>query len=206
LITVRAQTVINFDAIPGMSNSPGAAIPVASQISNQFAASGVLFSSGSGAGLIAAVNLGVNHATSGAIGVGGATLNTTLTYSGDPLLVARFVNPADGLTPFVTNFVSVRGDLIGVGGTITIRGFSIANALLGTFSAPDANGTLLSLSVPNIHRVEITGTGNVAYDDFTFNAPTAPIAAAAPEPGSLALLALTGLPVVGAVVRRRRTA
>lgn len=32
-----------------------------------------------------------------------------------------------------------------------------------------------------------------------------PVAAAAPEPGSLALIALTGLPMVGALVRRRRS-
>jgi hypothetical protein len=50
-----------------------------------------------------------------------------------------------------------------------------------------------------------TGPAN-RYDAGTFEFIPATIGTTAPEPGSLALLALTGLPVVGAVIRRRRAA
>jgi hypothetical protein len=50
-----------------------------------------------------------------------------------------------------------------------------------------------------------TGPAN-RYDAGTFEFIPATIGTTAPEPGSLALLALTGLPVVGAVIRRRRSA
>jgi hypothetical protein len=206
-----AQTlfVIPFEGGPGMPNSPGnTTVPVECRISNQFAFVGVLFSSGAGADYIAAVDLGTNHATSGTIGVGGATLTNTLTYSGSPLLLARFVDPLNPGNPFVTNLVSVRGDLQSAGATISMRAFNVANVLIGSVSAPDEGGTLLSINATGIHRVEIDGTGTVAYDDFSFHAPSAPSAsAAAPEPASLAMLALSaigGLPLVGAVVRRRR--
>jgi hypothetical protein len=201
--SASAQTTLDFDSLTGMANSPGSSIPVASQLSNQFLASnGVLFTSGTGSSFAAVVVLGAGHATSGVNGIGGATAAGDLTYSGNGFIAAGFFNPADGVSPFVTDSVSVRGDLIPAGGSIALRAFDAFNNLLGSDVQTDTGGNTLSVNFPGIHRVEIDGSGNVAFDDFTYGdiAP-AGVGANAPEPGTLFLI----LPaVIGGLLIRRR--
>ncbi len=67
--------VLSFDSLPGMPNTPGGAIPGASQLSAQFVSDGVLFSSS--APFAAVVSIGVNHATSGANAIGGSVAPAT---------------------------------------------------------------------------------------------------------------------------------
>lgn len=190
---------INFESFAGdaMLNSPGSTVPVAAQISNQFLASdGVSFSSGGG--YLAAVELGTGT-FSGHIGVGGTTSTGQLTYSGD-YFIATFFNPANLLELGVTNFVSVRGDTVPDGSTVTFSAFDINNNLLGSDTQTETTGGhLFSLSFAGIHSVKFSGSGTVALDDFTFNAVTS--AAPVPEPSSIAMW---GLGALGLMFARRK--
>jgi PEP-CTERM motif len=197
--TARAQTTVNFDGFTGMPNSPGTLVPAASQLSTQLLSSGVRFSSLSN--YIAVVVLGTGHATSGTLGVGGVTAGGALSYSA-PIL-ASFWDPANSATRGTTNFVQIRGDLIPISGTITMRVFDPLGALLATVTLPDAGGTTLTYNGANVHSVEITGTsGTVAFDDFQFGAVTAVAGSVVPEPTSLALV--TGGTLLLGLARRRR--
>jgi len=180
-----------------MANSPGAVVPAASQISTQFLASdGVLFESGSL--FVAAVNLGVNHATSGSKGIGGVTAAGGLSYS--TAIDAEFFLPGDPATPGETDSVSVRGDLKGVGGVVTLQAFDIDGLLLDTNTQIDSGGPTLQISAVGIHSVSFfSATANVAFDDFTFG----PVRAA-PEPSSAASLGSGMLCLIGIARSRSR--
>lgn len=113
LSPVRAQVVLDFEGLSTMSNAPGAAIPVTARLSDQFLATvGASFSSGSP--FVAVVNLGAAHAPSGVNGIGGSTAAGALTYSGSPLFTVTFFDPMNTAVQAVTDFVSVRGDLLWV--------------------------------------------------------------------------------------------
>lgn len=197
---VCAQTTVNFEAFTGMPNSPGAAVPAPSQLSTQLLSSGVRFSSLSD--YVAVVVLGLNHATSGTLGIGGTAANGALSYAA-PINVS-FWDPANSATKGVTNFVQIRGDLIPIAGTITMRVFDPLGALLATVTLPDGGGTTLTYNGANVHRVEITGTSaTVAFDDLQFGAVQAIDGVTVPEPASMALFA-GGALVIGVAVRRRR--
>lgn len=195
-----AQTTVNFDAFTGMPNSPGAAVPVPSQLSTQLLSSGVRFSSLSD--YVAVVVLGLNHATSGTLGIGGSAANGTLSYAA-PIYVS-FWDPANSATKGVTNFVQIRGDLLPIFGAITMRVFDPLGALLATVTLPDGGGTTLTYNGANVHRVEITGSSaTVAFDDLQFGAVRAIDGVTVPEPSSLALFA-GGAVILGVAARRRR--
>jgi len=189
-LAVRGDVLIDFEGFTAMGNSPGAAVPAASQVSTQFLATdGVLFESGSL--FIAAVNLGVNHATSGSKGIGGVTAAGTLSYSTP--IDAEFFLPGDPATAGVTDFVSVRGDQHGVGGLVTLQAFDIHGLLLDTNTQLDSGGPTLQISTVGIHSVSFfSATANVAFDDFTFG----PVRAA-PEPSSAASLGSGMLCLIG---------
>ncbi|MBC7807840.1 MAG: hypothetical protein H7145_17035 [Akkermansiaceae bacterium] len=202
-LTAHARPVLDFDSLGAMSNSPGASVPVAARLSNQFATSGIVFRSGSGATYVSVVDLSGTGTTSLPNGIGGATLGDTLTYSGSPLIIANFVDPTNAATSFVTDFVSVRADTIPSGGTIGLQAFDINNVLIGSVSQTDTGGNLMSITAAGINRVEILGSTNadVAYDDFTFNSVTATVV---PEAGTLTLLGFALVPVGVGLVRRRK--
>jgi hypothetical protein len=202
-LTARGQTTVNFDAFTGMPNSPGSAVPAPSQLSTQLLSSGVRFSSLSD--YIAVVVLGTGHATSGTLGIGGTAANGTLSYAAP--IRATFWDPANSATLGVTNFVQIRGDLIPIAGTITMRVFDPLGALLATVTLPDGGGTTLTYSGANVHSVEITGTSaTVAFDDFQFGAVRAIDGVTVPEPTALGLFAGGALLLAGASRYRRRTA
>lgn len=189
-LPVRGDVTIDFEGLTGMANSPSAAVPAASQVATQFLATdGVLFESGSP--FIAAVSLGVNHATSGSKGIGGVAAAGTLSYS-TPIDAAFFL-PGDPPTSGVTDFVSVRGDRNGVGGVVTLQAFDIDGLLLDTNTQIDSGGPTLQISALGIHSVRFfSATANVAFDDFTFG----PVRAA-PEPSSVASLGSSILCLIG---------
>ena len=165
-----AQVVLTFDTFPAMSNSPGATVPAAARLSNQYeTVHGVRFSSLSS--FVAVIVHGVQTPSVPNI-IGGTSATGALSYLAP--LHMMFVDPANPSGAATTNFVSIRGDLTPIAGTATMRAFALDGTQIGSVTAPDAaGGVLLSLSVPGIHRVEVTQTsGTIGMDNFTFNAVT----------------------------------
>ena len=194
-----SAVLITFDDLAGMSNAPGAAVPVASRLSDQYLSSGVRF--GSGSAFVAVVNLtsnGPNHAITNPNGIGGVSAAGTLSY-GTPIEMSFF----DVLTgnPGVTDAVSIRGDQIAIAGTATLTAFGLDGSLLGSAIANDVNGGLtLSLALAGIHRLVLSETSaTIAFDNLFFNAPVGPVRV--PEPSSVLLV---GLGVLGLLAARRR--
>ena len=130
---------------------------------------------------IAAVNLGPGHATSGIIGVGGSDISGNLSYSG-VFFKANFFDPSNITHAVVTDFVSVRTDLVRFIDrveTVTFSAFDINGNLLGQNTQDDTGGLLLSLAFNGIHSVTFSGVSATALDDFSFNPVTSvPIPAA----------------------------
>jgi len=167
-----AQAVlIDFESFPGMDNFPGTAIPSTSQISDQFLNSdGVLFSSHNSP-FIAAVNLGTGHATSGVIGVGGSTGIGELTYAGY-FFKATFYDPTNPLIKAVTDFVSIRTDLLAINQLLRLEAYDVNGNQLWIDQQVDIGGNLFSATVSGIHSVAFFGETTTALDDFSFNAVT----------------------------------
>jgi hypothetical protein len=198
--TAGAQTVVNFDSFTGMPNSPGTLVPLASRLSTQLLSSAVRFASLSD--YIAVVVLGTGHATSGTLGIGGTTAAGALSYSA-PIRIT-FWDPANSATQGITNFVQIRGDLIPISGTVTMRVFDPLGALLATVTVPDIGGSTLTYNGANVHSVEITGSSaTVAFDDLQFGAVSAVPGSTVPEPSAVAMFAGGAILLAAAAQRRR---
>lgn len=198
-----ATTLLTFDAIPGMSNSPGAPVPIASQLASQFLASnGVSFSSGGGFAAVVDHVPGFPLVTPTPPNViGGTNASGNLDYSAP--ITAAFFSTANTSTKATTNFVRVLGDRFPLGsGTVTLQAFDLSGNLLGSISAPDVGpqgtGVDLSLSFAGIHSVSFfSDNQTVAFDNFEFGDLTA-----VPEPGTWALM-IVGFGMAGMSLRRR---
>ncbi len=199
---VAADVVtINFDDLPGMANSPGSSIPAQSQLSNQFANLGVLFSSGEP--YVAVVNLGPGHATSGRNGIGGSRPPSILTYDAAYPIDITFVDPQNPSIPAVTNFVSVRGDLLGSGKNVTLNAYNLNGQFITSTTVPDSGGETLSITTPGIHIVRFIGTTDadgVALDDLRFN--SGPTTRAPALSHAALLILLLSLVSVGVIALR----
>lgn len=164
-----AQTIdINFDSLPGMTNAPGAGVPVASQLSTQYlAANGVRFSSGSS--FVAVVTHAPHPTTSMPNVIGGTTLGGALSYTSQ--ITLSFFDPANPTDLATTGFVRIRGDEEAIPGTATMKAYSATGALLATTTVPDiAGGLTLQIAVPGIQRVELSQTsGTIGLDDLSFD-------------------------------------
>jgi hypothetical protein len=191
--SARALT-INFDppSTPGdlpstltaMGNSPGSSVPSDAQLSNQYDADGVLFSSSDP--FVAVVEIDASSA-SPPNGIGGVTSDGLLSYA-DPVNIT-FVIPGT-TTPGVTNNVSIQADSIGIAGQFaTLSAFDISGHLLDQQTLEDVGAEVWNLSVAGIHSVQFdfpttnagapttgsafgNGTG-IALDNLQFGSVTA---------------------------------
>jgi hypothetical protein len=136
--------------------------------------------------------------------------NNTTVYSGPLTLTSAFTGPVGGPKDF---------DIV-----INLQTSFLYNPLVGNLlmdvlnSSPESNDILMFFDAtdnPSDGTQRVTGNEGAPTE---LVAPTqdpvalvtrftgGTISAAAPEPGSLALLAITGLPRAGTIVRRRRRA
>lgn len=205
--SAHANTTITFETLPGMGNAPGAVVPSASQLSNQFLASdGVSFSSG--AGYVAVVDhvsgCGASCTPTPPNIIGGVAADGRLSYSTP--ITASFFSTSDPSVMATTDFVRVLGDLRPLrSGTIFLEAYDrFGNLLLSTSAAddgPDGTGASLSLSIAGIHSVRFySDNQTVGFDNFEFGEL---VASAVPEPASWALM-IAGFGLVGGTIRRRR--
>lgn len=191
--------LIDFEEfeLTAMNNSVGSLIPTSARISNQYLGTdGVIFSSGND--FIAAVNLGIGHATSGSVGIGGSDGANGLTYAGE-FFRANFFDPNNISTQAVTNYVEIRGDNISDGTGGTFSAYDINGVLLGSDSQTNVSGNTFVLAFEGIHSVKFTGSGTIALDDLTFNPVTA-----IPVPAAVWLFASGLLGLIG-VARRKKS-
>ena len=198
--------VLDFEGLATMPHTlVGSPVPSAAQLSDAYLSTyGVRFESGDP--FVAVVDLGIGHATSGSVGLGGSRPTGELTYDRAFPVVASFFDPSDPGILAVTDFVSVRGDFSGTLEPITLNAFDIHGALLASFTTTDFGGPTLLINTPGIHSVRFLGThdyGGVALDDFTFNAvtPVSPV----PEPSTLLIVASGFATWGGLAWRRHRT-
>ncbi|MFD1612781.1 PEPxxWA-CTERM sorting domain-containing protein [Sphingomonas tabacisoli] len=205
-----ANTVITFETqadgvtpFPAMSNSPGAAVPAGSQLSNQFlATNGVTFSSG--AGYVAVVDhvpgCGATCTPTPPNIIGGTAANGTLSYSTP--ITAAFFSTANTSLKATTGFVRVLGDKFPDGSIATLEAYGVGGNLLGSVSVNEGNvfgqGADLSLSLAGIQSVRFYSNGaTIGFDNFEFGELSA-----VPEPASWALM-IAGFAMTGLGVRRR---
>jgi hypothetical protein len=197
-----ADHLITFEepGLVAMGNSPGSAVPAASQLHDQFLNTfGVSFSSG--AGYVAVVNHGCCTPSVPNI-IGGTTSTGALSY-GTPISIT-FWDPAHTSALGVTDFVQIRGDFTPISGSATMNAYDAFGALLGSVTDDDKDtGVNLMLALAGIHSVVLTQTSaTIGLDDLAFNTVTA-ATLAVPEPETYALM-LAGLAAMGWVARRRR--
>lgn len=191
----RSTLFINFEeTLPGMNNIPGALIPAASRLSDQYLVThNVRFSSGSA--YVPVVNLG-SQTPSPTRGIGGSTGDGRLTYSSAFPVVIRFLS-ADATQPMVVSMVTIYGDTFPIAGTKSLTAFNVAGAVLGSVTVPDGPLPLV-FSAPGIHRVEVTGSSaTIAFDDLSFDTP---VLACATCPGDADANFMVGLSDVAAII------
>lgn len=133
-------------------------------------------------------------APSGVNGIGMSDANGLVSYS--TFINAIFTVPGNPFAPATTNFVSVQADLFSTNpdGILTLTAYDQFGSVIGTDQQHEAPGVVLSLSIPGIHGVQITGDGSTAFDNFTFNSTQL-----IPEPAGLVLMTLGG---IAAMIRR----
>jgi hypothetical protein len=165
--------VIHFEDLGNMGFFGGTAVPTEARLKEQLAEKGVLFDSPGGA--VAVVNLGVGHARSGTLGIGGITAGGALSYGLEAPVTVRFmrVNSAQELVIATTEQVEVWIDrLTGAPGEVTLQAFGLANELLGSVSTADSpEHPYLRIEQKGIHQITITGNGHTALDDLWYAPP-----------------------------------
>jgi hypothetical protein len=141
-----AAVTIDSDSISGMNNSPGSAVPLASQLSNQYLASiGVSFASESA---FVAVIVHDSPPGCGLPGgcptvsppniIGGVKSDGTMNYG--TLIRISFFDPSNPAANGITDFVKIRGEMVPeAGASATIEAFDVNGVSLGTSNAPDSS-------------------------------------------------------------------
>ena len=203
----HAGTLITFEEVPmglvAMANSPGAPVPSASQLTDQYLSSdGVAFTSL--AGYAALVNHGAGNPTASVPNIiGGTTVSGTLNYNA-PITIS-FFDPSHTSVMAVTDAFKIQGDWYGLGtGSVYATAYGITGNVLGATSDTDDKpfgvaGPVLQFNLAGIHSVVISGdNGTVGFDQLEYGVLTA-----VPEPATYALM-LGGLTAVGTVARRRK--
>jgi hypothetical protein len=197
-----ADHLLTFEepGLVAMSNSPGLAVPVASQLHDQFLSTlGVSFSSG--AGYVAVVNHSCCTPSVPNI-IGGTTGGGTLSYAA-PVIIT-FFDPSNTAALGVTNFVQMRGDFTSIPGSATMNAYDVFGALVASVTDIDnPAGINLTLSASGIHSVVLTQTSaTIGLDNLSFN-NVAAVATAVPEPATIASM-FAGLGALCLFARRQR--
>jgi len=166
----QTEVILSFEEFTGMSNAPGASIPIAARLSDQYlAVHGLVFASTSP--YVAVVNIGVGHAADGRNALGGSTATGTLSYVAANPINGHFFQPGNRDVPYVTDFISVTGDRFGANGTMRLQAYNVNGQLIQEVTAIDAGLTEIRITTPTpvIHRFSFIGTGNVAIDKVRFH-------------------------------------
>jgi hypothetical protein len=106
-----------------------------------------------------------------------------------------FVQPGSSTAGYTNSLSFTIGDTGGDKDRFEIRSYDLTDGLIQTLNISNYSRFLVSINLPQIHRVEIDFLGDFGYsmDDLTFNTPI-------PEPATLLLLGLGGM----ALLRKRR--
>jgi len=173
----HAATVITFEESPNgltaMVNSPGTAVPLASQLTNQYlASSGVSFTSL--AGYAALVNHGAGNPTASIPNIiGGTTSDGRLNYN-DAITIS-FFDIANTSIKAVTDSFKIQGDWVPLGtGQVFATAFDADGNQLASTSDTDnkvfgVSGPVLQFSIAGIHSVVISGNnGTVGFDQLEY--------------------------------------
>jgi len=197
LSALSAQAVtINFDNLTATAPVAGLPVPAASQLTNQYANQGVMFSSLGG--FASVVNFGPNTPSS-PNAIAASTSDGLLSYA-VPIEIT-FVSPSDSQVPAVTDFVSIRGDLFIMGvGTNTMIALDINGDPIDFDIQIEPPASILSVTGFGIHKVILIGSTTTAFDDLSFN----PVVVV-PEPSSVALGAMAMAAIGLVVIRSRKT-
>lgn len=211
---------INWDGVPDPLAAPNL---LPSNFFNVNSPRGVVFST-AGTGFQVSASAAAGAVEFGTINPTYSTQFATFspqrlfTAVGSNVLDVRFFVPGSTTAALVNGFGSVFTD-VDLANTTSIQFFDASNISLGTFFAPNLQGseTLSFLGVrfatPIVSRVRITSgntalgpndTGNVdvvAMDDFIYGEPVA-ATAAVPEPATWAMM-IAGFGLVGGRLRWR---
>jgi PEP-CTERM motif len=189
--------VLTFEGLPTTTAfAAGTDIPLAAQLSTLYQAPyGVTFSSVQPYVPVVPLN---DTAPSGVNGIGMSDADGLVSYS--TFINAIFTVPGNPFAPAVTDFVSVQADLFSTdpSGLLTLTAYDRFGNILATDQVLESPGVTLSISMPGIHGVQITGDGSTAFDNFTFNATQL-----VPEPSSAALIALGLVGLLRFALRRK---
>lgn len=174
---------------PNPSFSEGAAVSTSAEITNQFDNLGVVLSTYEGAPYAALIDLGAGHAPSGTNGIGAVNSAGNLDYADD---IDIFLVVPGTTTAAVTDFISIQGDEIPSYGEVDYTAYDTNGNLIASGSQTDTGGNVFSLSAAGIHEFRLYSQhGDVAYDNLTFDTPTAPGGmTTAPEPATYGAIAL----------------
>lgn len=198
---LRGTTLIDFEAPlpPGLTPNnfiQGSPVDPTAQLTNQYENLGVLFSTAGGAPYAALINL-TGQAPSGVNGVGSVNAAGDVDYTLD---LDIFLVVPGTTTPAVTDTISIQGDEEPIPGNVVFSAYDVDGNLVASGIQPDTAGGLYSLTAPGIHEFRLHSTsGTVAYDNLSFDTPTA--TSSAPEPGTIGFIALGIVLVVGARLR-----
>jgi len=198
---LHGATLIDFEAPlpPGLTPNnfiSGSPVDLTAELTNQYESLGVLFSTAGGAPYAALINL-TGQAPSGVNGVGSVSAAGNVDYTLD--LDIFLVMPGTTI-PAVTDFISIQGDEEPIPGNVVFSAYDMNGNLLASGTLPDTAGGLYSLSTPGIHEFRLHSTsGTVAYDNLSFDTPSA--TSSVPEPGTIGLIALGIASIMGTRLR-----
>lgn len=162
------RVTLDLSQFSGMTGAANAIVPLGSRLSNQLLyTKGILFSSG--APYAAIVNVGSTVAPIGSTALMSVASNNRLSLDGSLPVRGEFFSPNNGISPAVTDSISVQADKTAGPGTATLKAYGLDGSLLATQNSADFGGETLSISIPGIHRWEFTGDGTIYIGNIQFN-------------------------------------
>jgi hypothetical protein len=143
------------------------------------------------------INL-TGQAPSGVNGIGSVNAAGDVDYTLD---IDIFLVAPGTTTPAVTDLISIQGDEEPIPGNVVFSAYDVNGNLVASGIQPDSAGGTYELSAAGIHEFRLHSTsGTVAYDNLSFDTPSA--TSSAPEPDTIGLIALGIASIVGALLRR----